>query len=102
MNIRHKMTRRLAILALGGLVVAFGVVFAMRARAQRVTAQINESREAGMKAYRAGNYPVALKHLSTYLERSKVQDRAPGTVDADAMEALFAYGKSRSMVPMLP
>lgn len=102
MNIRTKKTRRLAILALGGLLVASGVVVFMKVHSVRAAAQVNEAREAGMKAYRAGNYPVALKHLSTYLERSKVQDRAPGTVDPDALDALFAYGKSRSMVPMTP
>src|SRR4051812_9115270 len=97
MSMRPKMKRRLLILGgIGALLVAL-ITFGVHIGSRRQAVQIAATREEGMRAYAAGDYPTALKQLSTYLERSKIKDRWPGVSGA---EAFFAYAKSRASVPM--
>lgn len=95
MSIRPKTKRRLLILGLA-VVLMFGAGLGVYLRyLQKRSESLAASRAAAMSAYAAGDYAAALPHFSKYLAESKTADLAPGKAD---VEALFAYGKSRSRV----
>ena len=87
MNIRPKTVKRLVILLAACCLIAGAaasvVLFSRRARERQAQA----ARVTGMEAYKAGNYPLALDELRTYI----------GT-HQDDYDALFAFGDSRSHV----
>src|SRR5436305_5381316 len=92
MNIRPKTLRRLLILfACLGVVVVAGTVLALMYRHNQY-AMVSRLRAEGFAAYDARDYDAAVRKLSEYFTRSHAQ--------ATDDEALFRYGRARSIVPL--
>jgi tetratricopeptide (TPR) repeat protein len=87
MSLRSRSLRRLAIL-LAGLLVLVGIAAALYWRNEHLKqSRLAAAREAGMAAFRAGDYRATLEALKTYVSRRR-----------DDNEALYAYGVARARI----
>src|SRR5688500_9951219 len=84
---RPKTKVRLVILIVVLVLVGGGIAIVYQIRQGQLNSELQAKRDAGMKAFKDGDYLTALTTLSTYV--SKRQQDA---------EAIFAYGKSRALV----
>ncbi|MGD0462534.1 MAG: tetratricopeptide repeat protein [Tepidisphaeraceae bacterium] len=94
MTIRPKTKRRVLIL-LGGLVVftaAVAWLYAYRMRIAESKLRLDE--QAGMEAYRAGDYQTAIDKLAEYIDHEQQGDH--GQLDP---KALLAFANARAKVP---
>lgn len=88
MNIRPKTVRRLLyLLAVCVLVAVAALVFRQYKDSQR-RARLNDAREAGIAAFKQGNYPAALEFLKQYIRNDTVSD----------FDAVLAFATSRAKV----
>ncbi len=87
MNLRPTTLRRLGVL-LAGLALIVGIASALYFRNEQKKAQrLAEARNAGIAAFKSGDYRAALDSLKFYVARVKSDP-----------EALYAYGVSRSRI----
>jgi tetratricopeptide (TPR) repeat protein len=99
MYIRPKTKRRLLILGGVALFVGIAVGAMAHSRGKNLTRQAAASRATGLERYHAADYAAAAKALGVYIEKSGTA--VPGNASPD-LEALFAYGRSRQLVPFSP
>src|SRR5712675_1108827 len=87
MSLRPRTVRRLMVL-LAAVLVMVGTCAALYLHSEhKKSARMAEARQAGLKAYKAGDYRAALDSLKFYVARNKTDP-----------EALYAYGISRSRI----
>ncbi len=89
MNIRPKTVRRLLAVVVALAVLATAALGVRQYNDSNRKARLTEARNAGIAAFKQGDYPAAIEQLKTYIK--------PGTTDYDA---LLAFATSRSNVEM--